>query len=89
MDLVKVELQVPKEAKEIVDALAAIAEHFLSGHGIAEAAALLPALLSAAQGAQDVIPAIKSEYKDELAAYLVKRILGTLEVKKVDPPKAA
>ena len=90
MDLVKVEIEVPKEAKEVVDALAGVAEHFLSGKGLDEAAALLPSLLAAVEGVQDVLPALKSEYKDELAAYLVKRVWQALEVKREEvPPTAA
>jgi hypothetical protein len=71
-------IQVPKESKEVIDAVAAIVAHFKAGKPIAEAAALLPAVMVAV-GDYDKIPEeLKSEYKDEVAGYTVHKVLGAL-----------
>ena len=89
MDVVKVELDVPKDAKEVVDALAAIAEHFKAGKSIAEAAALFPVVMAAVDGSQNVMGGLSPGHRDDLAAYLVKKIFGVLESPAPVPVKAA
>lgn len=74
-------MKVPKEGKEIVDALSAIASHFVNGGDIAAAAAFLPAVMSAVDGYQAVGEEMKSEGKDELAGYTVHKVWGALEKK--------
>lgn len=81
MELVPVNMQVPKEGKEIVDAATALIAHFVNGKPLAEAAALLPELLKAADGFGIVSEEIKSQYKDELAAYAIQKIWDSLEKK--------
>ena len=78
MELVQVSMDVPKEAKEVVDAMSAVIAHFAAKKSLADAAALLPALLKAAEGIGNVADEVKSQYKDELSAYLLKSVWGAL-----------
>ena len=79
VETVNVSLAVPKESKEVVDALAGIVEHFKAGKPIAEAAALLPQVMVAVDGYDKIAAEVGSEYNDELAGYLVKRVLSALK----------
>lgn len=81
METVKYEMLVPKEGKELVDALAAIASHFKEGKSVAEAASLLPVVMSAVDGVGKIGDELKSDYNDELAAYTVTKIWGALKGK--------
>ena len=72
-------MEVPKEGKEVIDATAAITKHFVNGGSVLEAAALLPAVMKAVEGVDGVKEEIKSQYKDELAAYAVHRVWESLE----------
>lgn len=75
---VKVEMEVPKELKEIVDAMNGILAHFVQKKPIAEIAAQLPAVMTAVEGWDKVAEEVISDGKDEAAAYLVHKIMGTL-----------
>lgn len=81
MELVSVSMEVPKEAKEVVDAMSALISHFVAKKSLAEAAALLPALLKAAEGVGNVAEEVKSQYKEELSSYLLKSLWEAFEVK--------
>lgn len=81
MESVNVSIAVPKEGKEIIDAVSGIVEHFKLGKPIAEAAALLPAVMQAVDGYNKVGEEIASEQNDELAGYAVHKILGALKAK--------
>lgn len=79
-------MQVPKEGKEIIDAQHAITKHFRNGGSVAEAATLLPALMTAVDGASAVVDEMKSQYNDEMAGYGVHKLWDSL---KKDEPEAA
>lgn len=83
MDRVKYEMEVPKEGKELIDALAGIAKHFMEGQPIAAAAALLPSVMSAVDGIQKLGEELDSEFKDELAGYMIHKMWAAIDVKKV------
>ena len=89
METVDYTLKVPKECKEVVDALSAIVAHFKSGKGVSEAALLLPELLNAVAGVDQVLDEVKSDGKDELAAYLVHKVWTALEAPPAVPTPAA
>jgi hypothetical protein len=72
-------LKVPKELKEIIDAETALVKHFINGGDINGAMALLPGVMVAADGYQHVAEEIKSQFKDEAAAYLVHKQWESLE----------
>lgn len=74
-------IEVPKEGKELIDAVASLISHFVNKKSLAEAGALLPELLKAVDGFGLVAEEIKSQYKDELAAYSLEKIWESLEVK--------
>jgi len=78
MDKVKYEMEIPKEGKEIIDAVAEIVAHFKQGKPLADAALLLPAVLQAVDGWDKLGDEVKSDGKDELAGYLVHKVLGAL-----------
>lgn len=73
------EMQIPKEGKEIIDALEGLVKHFVAKKPIAEAALLLPAVMTAVDGYDKVGEELKSDGQDELAGYLVHKLLGALK----------
>ena len=76
MDLIKYEMEIPKESKEVIDLLDALLEQLLSEEK--DYAKVLPALMSALDGMAGIKDEVKASYKDELAAYLVHKVLGRL-----------
>ena len=79
MELVSVVIEVPKEAKEVVDAVCGVVAHFVNKKPLADAAALLPALLRAAEGVGQVADEIKSAHREELSAYVLKSLWEAME----------
>lgn len=73
-------LDVPKESKEVVDAAFAIVEHFKNGGDLAGATLLLPNVLQAVEGHEKIGAEVKSKYKADLAAHLVKKGMVALGV---------
>lgn len=71
-------MEVPKETKELFDAVGGIIEHFKAGKSVTEAMVLLPAVMEAVDGINKVGEEAKSEYLDEGAAYGVHKIIGAL-----------
>jgi len=82
MDLIKVEMEVPKEAKEMVDAVMSLIGHFVDKKPLAEITLLLPVIMVAVDGYDKIAAEMKSENRDELAGYLVQKTLELF------PPKA-
>lgn len=78
MEVVKYEMSVPKEIKEVVDLLDGVAQKLMAKAPVSEYADLLGSLMSAVEGIGAVSEEIKSEYRDEAAGYLVHKLLGTL-----------
>jgi len=83
VETVNVSIAVPKEGKEIIDAVAGIVAHFKGGKPLAEAVALLPAVMQAVDGYDKVGEEFKSEQSDELAGYAVHKLLAALKVQPV------
>lgn len=75
---VTVELAVPKEAMEVVDFLDAVLEKVMSGAPINEYASIFTDIIPAIEGIQNVPNELKSDGKDEIAAYLVHKLMGRL-----------
>lgn len=82
---VDVTLKVPKEGKEVVDAVSGIIGHFRKGGDLAGAAAYLPAVMAAVEGNEKLPEEIKSQHKNALAAYTVEKVWGSLEAPPVTP----
>ena len=83
---VPVTLDVPKESKEIVDFMADIVEDIKAKKSVTEIATenFMP-LFDAVKGFEDLDDEAKSQYRDDLAGYLVQRMMEVLiPVKKVE-----
>ena len=74
MNTVKVEMEVPKELKEVVDALDAVLEKVLAKADIAEYLTLVGTLSAAADGVDQLGDELKSEHRHAAVAYLTERI---------------
>lgn len=71
-------MQIPKEGKEVVDLVDAILEKVMAKAEMSEYASLLSSLMTAVDGVGSIADEIKGDGKDELAAYLVHKVLGRL-----------
>lgn len=78
MDVVRVEMDVPKEGKEVVDFLGAVLDKVMSKAELAEYATLLSDVLPAVDGVGKIGDELKSSGRDELAGYLVKVVMEKL-----------
>jgi len=78
MDLVKYEMEIPKESKEIVDAMMGLVQHFMDKRPLEEITLLLPSMMAAFDGYSEVKEEMKSENRDELAGYLIHKALPAL-----------
>ena len=78
VETVNYTMEVPKESKELMDALSAIIGHFKSGKSVTEAAALLPDVLQAVDGIDKLDDEAKTEHLDEAVGYGVHKIMGAL-----------
>lgn len=79
MNKVAVELMVPKEMHELVVAVTDLVKHFKEKKPLAEAMALLPQVLAAIEGVELISEEIKSDGKDEAAAFLVHKMWEALQ----------
>lgn len=71
MESVKVELNVPKESKEVIDALAAVYDFVKAGKSLSEIAELFDELTLAVMGADKLKEEVKSEDRNAIMSYLV------------------
>ena len=78
MELVKYEMELEKNGKEVVDFLDAVLEKVLAKKGLADFADLLDEAYKAVDGINEVKEGLSSQYRDELAGYLVHKVLGRL-----------
>jgi len=78
VDKVIVQMEVPKEGKEVVDFLDQVLEKVMAKAPLAEYATLLTAIMPAVDGVAKLGEEMKSDGKDELAAYLVHKVLARL-----------
>lgn len=77
---VPVQMDVPKEGKEVVDLLASIAADIKAGKSVAEiAASNLPKLIVAFDGYNKLPEEFRSAGNDELMAYLVREMGAVLK----------
>ena len=74
MALVKVEIEVPKESKELLDAVFVLVRHFKDGGDINGAAAFLPAILAGIEGVDKLPEELKGPNVKGLASYGVEKI---------------
>lgn len=78
---VPVTMEVPKEGKELVDALAGLVKDLVAKKPAGEIAGnALPKAIVAADGFSAIGAEVKSQNKDELAGYLVQQIMDALGV---------
>lgn len=79
VEVVPVSLSVPKESKEVVDAVAGIVADIRAKRPVAEiAVGALPKLLVAVEGFDQLDDEAKSKQRSDLAAYLVKNLLDSI-----------
>ena len=76
---IKVELNVPKESKEIVDFMADVVADIKEKKSVTQITTenLMP-LFDAIKGFDELDDEAKSEYRDDLAGYLVQRMMEVL-----------
>jgi len=73
---VPVTMNVPKESKEVIDLLKAIAQNAKEGKKALEYADLIDELAVALNGVDKIPAELKSEHKEDVVAYLVKEVGG-------------
>lgn len=78
MELVKVEIEVPKESKEVIDLLVAIVAKVKAKAPIAEYTELFDELFVAVEGVQHLPAEAKSEHLGGLIAYSGEKIAKAL-----------
>jgi len=84
MEKVIVQMEVPKESKEVVDFLAALVTEFKMKKPIGEiAASTLPKLMTAVEGFNALGEEVKSDGQDEIAGYLVQQVMSALKAEPV------
>lgn len=88
MEIEKVSMDVPKDFKEVVDLVDSIIEKVQKKTDFSEYMELIGKLTAAASGIQNVGPALKGQYRDECAAYLVKVLMERLAPGDESMPKA-
>lgn len=78
IETVNYQMAIPKESKEIVDAIVMLVKHFKEKRSIAELSQVFPQIALAFEGFQKVDAELKSEYRDELVGYLIHALLPIL-----------
>jgi len=90
MDLQTISMETPKDFVEVVDLIDGIIEKIQAKAELADYLELIGKLTTAADGVQNVGDAVKGQYRDECAAYLVKVLMERLAPgKEPDPAPAA
>lgn len=74
MEVVKVELNVPKESKEVIDLIAKIFDQAKDGLDVNDISAILPEFMAAVQGIENLDDEIKGQNKGAILAYLMGEI---------------
>lgn len=85
VETVNVNLEVPKESKEVVDFLTAILKKVKAKAPIADYSDLLDEGYAAISGVDMLDDEAKSEYRDDLAGYLVKEVMEEMLPVKAEP----
>lgn len=79
METVTFEMELGKEGKEVIDAIALLVKHFKGGGDVAGATQYLGQVAKAIDGVSGVVEELKSDYNDELAAYMVTQLWSALK----------
>lgn len=75
---IDVVMGVPKEGKEVIDFICALIKDIKEKKSLTELMAELPKLVLAVEGLGNLGEELKSDGKDELAAYVVKEVIAAL-----------
>lgn len=78
MELVQITKQVPKESKDIVDAVEMLLDLVLKKAPIEEYASLLPKVMAAVENVSAVKSELKSSHRNELVSHLLLVLLEKL-----------
>lgn len=78
IELVKYEMMVPKEGKEVVDLLDALIEKLQAKEDLSKFSELMNKVYVALDGISFLSVEAKSKFKDELAGYMVHKLMGRL-----------
>lgn len=78
IELVKYEMEIPKEVKEAIDLLDAFLAKVIAGEHISSFKDLIDEVYLAVDGSMKIGMEVKSQYKDEIAGYLTHKLMGTL-----------
>lgn len=81
---ISVQMDVPKESKEVVDLVDKIIEKAMAKAQFEEYQTLLGDLMVAVEGVLNIENEVKSEYRDELAGYISKVLMARLAPVKAD-----
>lgn len=76
------EMKVPKETKELIDLIDAVLMKIMAGEPISTFMELMDELYLAADGATLIGEEVTSKYQDEIAGYMLHKLMGTLSAKK-------
>jgi hypothetical protein len=74
MEVIKHELNVPKETKEVIDLLEAIFEKAKDGFQVSDVTDLVDEFMAAVQGADKIDDELKTKARNDAMAYLVYRV---------------
>lgn len=80
IELVKYEMSIPKESKELIDLINAVLEKIMAGEPLSTYMELMDEVYLAADGVSMIGAEVKSQYSDEMAGYLTHKIMGTLMI---------
>jgi len=81
MQTVQVTREIPKESKEVVDAITALIADIKAKKSIAEISGdMLPKVVAAVDGFDQLDDEVKSDKKPELSGYLVEQTMKALGV---------
>ncbi len=78
MQTVPVQLDVPKEGKDVADLLDGILEKVMAKEGLASYTDLLDELMVAVDGVGAIGDEVKTKYRSDLAAYMSKILMDRL-----------
>lgn len=81
METVKVELECPKDLKEMIDLVAALTEHFVEKKPMTSLIELTDEVKAAVDGWSNISAEMKSQYLDEAVGYLVHRLMSAFQAK--------
>ncbi len=87
MEMVSVTNEVPKDAKEVVDVVVKVADHFMQKKPWAELMGQLPALMGAVDGWENAVEATKGKSMGETVGYMVGEIAELFEKEEAPAPE--